>query len=228
VEPLDQFVALAVAFALSAAIGLERELRSKSAGLRTHTIVGLGSALFMIVSKYGFFDVLQFGLVRLDPSRLASQIVSGIGFIGAGLIFLRRDAVQGLTSAAVVWLTAAVGTAAGAGLWPVAVATVVAFYVVSFAFPPLMRRLPRGSLASRALRVTYRDGEGALRTIIGLLTDRGFVVEELEVNRASEGIVEVAMVVQGKPSLHDLAAELHGQAGVQAISIGGEDDAPTA
>jgi putative Mg2+ transporter-C (MgtC) family protein len=226
VQPIDQFVALGVAFVLSAAIGLERELRSKSAGLRTHTIVGLGAALFMIVSKYGFFDVLQFGLVRLDPSRLASQIVSGIGFIGAGLIFLRRDAVQGLTSAAVVWLTAAVGTAAGAGLWPVAVATVVAFYVVTFGFPPLIRLVSRGSLTSRQMRISYRDGEGALRAIIGSLTEHGFSVEELEVNRVSGGIVEVAMAVQGRASLHELASDLHGQAGVQAVSIGGEDDAP--
>jgi hypothetical protein len=89
---------LALAFALSSLIGLEREWRQKSAGLRTHTPVGVGAALFLIVSKYGFTDVLGPRVV-LDPSRVAAQIVTGIGFIGGGLIFVRGDAVRGLTTA---------------------------------------------------------------------------------------------------------------------------------
>ena len=84
--------------------------------MRTYTLVGVGSALFMLISKYGFFDVLVPNEVVLDPSRVAAQIVSGIGFLGAGLIFVRRDSVRGLTTAAGVWLTAAVGAAAGASL----------------------------------------------------------------------------------------------------------------
>jgi putative Mg2+ transporter-C (MgtC) family protein len=104
---------LAVALGLSSAIGLEREMRQKSAGLRTHSLVGLGAALFVLVSTYGFSDVLDQDHVVLDPSRVAVQIVSGIGFIGGGLIFVRRDSVRGLTTAAGVWVTAAVGAAAG-------------------------------------------------------------------------------------------------------------------
>src|SRR4029453_7366990 len=119
VEPVgegwDQVGQLAVAFALSSLIGLEREVRQRSAGLRTHALVGVAWALIMLVSKYGFTDVLGDDVV-LDPSRVAAQIVSGIGFIGAGLIFVRRDAVRGLTTAATIWLTAAVGMAAGGGL----------------------------------------------------------------------------------------------------------------
>jgi hypothetical protein len=88
-------------------------MRQKSAGLRTHSLVGLGAALFVLVSTYGFFDVLDQDRVVLDPSRVAAQIVSGIGFIGGGLIFVRRDSVRGLTTAAGVWVTAAVGTVAG-------------------------------------------------------------------------------------------------------------------
>src|SRR3954462_6906980 len=115
-----QVAELIIALVLSTAIGLEREVRQKSAGLRTHTLVGLASALIMLVSKYGFTDVLG-EHVTLDPSRIAAQIVSGIGFIGGGLIFVRRDAVRGLTTAAPIWLTAAVGMAAGAGLWLLAI-----------------------------------------------------------------------------------------------------------
>ena len=103
---------LGLALLLSAVIGLEREMRQKNAGLRTHTLVGVGAALFMLISKYGFTDVLEPGRVVLDPSRMAAQIVTGIGFLGAGLIFVRRDSVRGLTTAAAVWVTAAVGAAA--------------------------------------------------------------------------------------------------------------------
>src|ERR1700677_1887545 len=80
-----------LALVLSALIGLEREMRQKSAGLRTHTLVGGGAALFMLISKYGFNDVLEPGRIILDPSRVAAQIVTGVGFLGAGLIFVRRD-----------------------------------------------------------------------------------------------------------------------------------------
>jgi putative Mg2+ transporter-C (MgtC) family protein len=107
---------LVVAFGLSMIIGIEREIHQKSAGLRTHTLVGVGAALFMLISKYGFNDVLVPGRIMLDPSRVAAQIVSGVGFLGAGLIFVRRDSVRGLTTAAAVWVTAAIGAACGAGL----------------------------------------------------------------------------------------------------------------
>src|ERR1700683_1560402 len=121
---------LGLAFALSALIGLEREIRNKSAGLRTYTLVGFAAALIMLVSKYGFGDVLSERVV-LDPSRIAAQIVTGIGFIGGGLIFVRRDNVRGLTTAAIVWLTAAVGMACGAGLLILALfATALPFVVV--------------------------------------------------------------------------------------------------
>src|SRR6201991_3763712 len=114
VDEWDLVWRIGLALALSASIGLDREMRQKSAGLRTYTLVGVGSALFMLISKYGFFDVLKENEVILAPSRVAAQIVSGIGFIGAGLIFVRRDSVRGLTTAAGIWLTAAVGAAGAA------------------------------------------------------------------------------------------------------------------
>jgi len=117
-----QLAELALAFVLSASIGLEREMRQKSAGLRTYTLVGVSSALIMLVSKYGFTDILENGRVVVDPSRVAAQIVSGIGFIGGGVIFVRKDLVRGLTTASIVWLTAAIGMAAGAGLPILAIA----------------------------------------------------------------------------------------------------------
>src|ERR1700734_4043094 len=94
-DSLRQLLELGSAFLFSAAIGLEREIRQRSAGLRTYTLVGLASALFLLVSKYGFSNVLVPDRIVLDPSRVAAQIVSGIGFLGAGLIFVRGDAVRG-------------------------------------------------------------------------------------------------------------------------------------
>ena len=111
-----QFIELGLAFFLSALIGLEREIRHKSAGLRTYTVVGTAAALFVLISKYGFTDVLIADRIVLDPSRVAAQIVSGIGFIGAGLIFVGQDRVRGLTTAATVWLVTGIGMACGAGL----------------------------------------------------------------------------------------------------------------
>lgn len=222
-----QLGAIVVAFALAGLIGLERELRSKNAGLRTHTLVGVGAALFTVVSKHGFDDVLAAGHVSVDPSRVASQIVPGIGFIGAGLIFLRREVVRGLTSAAIVWLTAAVGMAAGAGLWPVASTAVAIHYLVTFAFPPVMRRLPRGSLSPWRVRVSYRDGEGALREVLSATTAAGFTVEDLDVERVGDGVVEVVMEVHGRGRHHHLVADLHGLDGVLGLKVTGADDSPS-
>jgi putative Mg2+ transporter-C (MgtC) family protein len=138
-----QFIDLGCAFLLSAGIGLEREIRHKSAGLRTYALVGTSAALFLLISKYGFMDVLANDRVVLDPSRVAAQIVTGIGFIGAGLIFVRGDRVNGLTTAATVWLVTGVGMACGADLLLLALAATLVYFVVALVFPLIERVLPR-------------------------------------------------------------------------------------
>jgi putative Mg2+ transporter-C (MgtC) family protein len=215
---------LALALLLSAAIGLEREVRQKSAGLRTHTLVGFGSALMMLVSKYGFFDVLS-DHVRLDPSRVAAQIVSGIGFIGGGLIFVRRDAVRGLTTAAVVWLTCGVGMAVGAGLWLLAVVATIGHFFVIFALTPLAVHLPRSRYAPSRLRLTYLHGRGVLRRALAECTERGFTINELSVDQSDDGrdprTVSVGLLIQGPGSLTELMAALADIDGV--LTIAGDD-----
>ncbi|MFZ0515768.1 MAG: MgtC/SapB family protein [Acidobacteriaceae bacterium] len=141
-QGINQFVELGIAFLLSAAIGLEREIRHKSAGLRTYTVVGTAAALFLLISKYGFTDVLVANRIVLDPSRVAAQIVTGIGFIGAGLIFVREDRVAGLTTAATVWLVTGIGMACGAGLPLLAVAATFAYFIVALVFPLILGVLP--------------------------------------------------------------------------------------
>lgn len=192
---------LLAALGLCGVVGLERQWRQKSAGLRTHTLVGVGAALIMIVSKYGFFDVLG-QHVTLDPSRVAAQIVSGIGFIGGGLIFVRRDLVRGLTTAATIWLAAAIGLAAGSGLLIIATIVTAMYLVITLVFPPLVRLLPRPRFATSVLRVTYEDGRGLLRTIVQVCTSRGHHVVDLEMvrtqplGRAESGAREVGVLIE--------------------------------
>jgi putative Mg2+ transporter-C (MgtC) family protein len=215
---------LGLALVLSTAIGLERELRQKSAGLRTYTLVGLGSALFLLVSEYGFFDTLSQDHIVLDPSRVAAQIVSGIGFIGGGLIFVRRDSVRGLTTAAGVWLTAAVGMAAGGGLPVLATASTLAYLVVTTTYPGLARRLPGFGLAPSPLRITYLDGRGVLRDVLARVTAAGFAVSDLSFRRLSEEegdprAVAVQLEVRGRHPLPELVSDVGELEGVLAVHV---------
>ena len=123
----DFILRIFIAAMLGGAIGLEREYRAKEAGFRTHFLVALGSALFMIVSAYGFSDAMNNELQRWDVSRVAAQVVSGIGFIGAGTIIFRKaeNIVSGLTTAAGLWVTAAMGLACGGGMYVLAIGSTV-------------------------------------------------------------------------------------------------------
>ncbi len=129
----ESIVRLVAAIFCGALIGLEREKRFKNAGIRTHVIVALASALMMIVSKYGFFDVLSHESISLDPSRIAAGVVSAIGFLGAGVIILRGDsAALGLTTAAGLWATVGVGIALGAGMYALGIIATVMMLIVQF------------------------------------------------------------------------------------------------
>ena len=156
-QSATQFIELGLAFFLSALIGLEREIRHKSAGLRTYTVVGTAAALFLLISKYGFTNVLIDGLVVLDPSRVAAQIVSGIGFIGAGLIFVGQDRVRGLTTAATVWLVTGIGMACGAGLPWLALASTGAYFIVALIFPLILRLIPGSADTTERSNVAEHD-----------------------------------------------------------------------
>ncbi|WP_099222884.1 MgtC/SapB family protein [Listeria costaricensis] len=129
---------LFVASLLGAVIGLDREIRAKEAGFRTHFLVSLGSALIMIVSQYGFSEVLNNPNVSFDPSRVAAQVVSGIGFIGAGTIIIQKQFVRGLTTAAGLWATSGIGLAIGAGMYALGIGatilTLIGLEVLSFVF----------------------------------------------------------------------------------------------
>ena len=140
---LDFILRLFVAALLGGIIGLEREYREKAAGLRTHFLVALGSALFMIISVYGFEGVLTNSQMRLDVSRIAAQVVSGIGFLGAGTIIFQKNAVHGLTTAAGVWATAAIGLTCGVGMYLLALSATFLVLVGLEAFNYLLKILEK-------------------------------------------------------------------------------------
>jgi putative Mg2+ transporter-C (MgtC) family protein len=155
---------LVVAAVLGGLVGLERERLEWAAGMRTHALVSLGSALFMVVSILGFSDILDERHVILDPSRVAAQVASGIGFIGAGTIILRKEVVKGLTTAASIWAVAAVGLAVGGGMFLAAgAATLLALALLVLAKPLKARLFPNRKEARR----------------VRLLVDRGTPLAEL-------------------------------------------------
>ncbi|WP_077797556.1 MgtC/SapB family protein [Streptomyces sp. JHA26] len=182
-QGLRQLAELGIALLLSSLIGWEREAQQKSAGLRTHTLVGVASALMMEISQHGFADVLGMDGVSLDPSRVASQIVSGIGFIGGGLIFVRRDAVRGLTTAATIWLTCAVGMACGGGLPILALVTTALYFVVVRGYPALASHIAKETATTVEIRLTYLTGRALLPQLMETCTRRGFRILRVTADR---------------------------------------------
>jgi putative Mg2+ transporter-C (MgtC) family protein len=180
----ESLLRLALAALLGGLIGVERELREREAGLRTHLLVSLGSALFTIVGAYGFHAFLDSGatVVRADPTRIAAQIVTGIGFLGAGAIIRQGLSVRGLTTAATLWVVAAVGLAAGAGYYSAAVITTG---IVLVALYPL--RIG----AYRTIR-RFRAGDGRLLVELPAGCPPGEVIDAVEGAVARVRTIEVS------------------------------------
>jgi putative Mg2+ transporter-C (MgtC) family protein len=215
-----QIGALTLALVLSSLIGLEREFRAKSAGLRTHILVGVAAALIMLVSKYGFSDTLSKYSVVLDPSRVAAQIVSGIGFIGGGVIFVQRDVVRGLTTAAIIWLTAAVGMACGAGLPLLAIFVTAAHFLVMFGYAALAHRIPS---EQADLHVRFVPGKGAIEKILQACAGRGFVIHQFAIENldgASETDARsVHLQLRGRRGVEPLLAAIGDVKGVTGVHL---------
>ena len=176
----DFALRLFVAGAMGVLIGLEREYRAKEAGYRTHFLVALGSALMMIVSQYGFMEVLKTDLIRLDPSRIAAQVVSGIGFIGAGTIILQKQIVRGLTTAAGIWATSGIGLAVGAGMYAVGISAtllvLLGLETLSYFFK---------SIGLRNMMIDFStDDKEAIKRVSKKFNTRNYVVVSYEMTEA--------------------------------------------
>ena len=191
---------LFVAALLGGFIGLDREYRAKEAGYRTHLLVSLGSALMMIVSQYGFTEVIEkIDIARYDPARVAAQVVTGIGFIGAGTIILQRQVVRGLTTAAGIWATAGIGLAVGAGMYVLGIVTAVLTLVGLELLPYLLKDFSMKS----SLVEFQTHKEETLHKLSRLFNSKNFVVVSYQMeekNKDGEIVYVVSMLIKSKKS----------------------------
>ena len=194
---VDFMLRLLVAGILGAIIGLDREYRAKEAGYRTHFLVSLGSALIMIVSQYGFQEIIKENSVTLDPSRVAAQVVSGIGFIGAGPIILQKQIVRGLTTAAGIWATAGIGLAVGAGMYAIGIATTVLTLIglelLSYIFK---------SVGMKSSMIAFStNNKDTLKQIADRFNSKDYMIVSYEMQTLHPGEMEsyqVTMVIKSK------------------------------
>ena len=183
---MDFIIRLLVAGILGTIIGLDREYRAKEAGYRTHFLVSLGSALIMIVSQYGFQEIIKESSVTLDPSRVAAQVVSGIGFIGAGTIIFQKQIVRGLTTAAGIWATAGIGLAA-------TVLTLVGLELLSYLFK---------SIGMKSSMVSFSTpNKDIMKQIADRFNSKDYLIVSYEMETLHKGEAEfyqVSMVIKSK------------------------------
>jgi putative Mg2+ transporter-C (MgtC) family protein len=181
----EMLLRLALAAGLGSVIGIERERLQWTAGLRTHMLVSVGAALFMLVSAFGFADSLVNPHVVLDPSRVAAQVVSGIGFLGAGAILFRRDKIRGLTTAASLWTVAAIGLAVGGGLYVAAVGATAVIFVILAGVKPLERHF-WPSQGSSEFRLVVTRESASLAVIQTELAGAGMAIRSVLIEPANE------------------------------------------
>ena len=189
---VEYLVRIFVAACLGLLIGSERKNRNKSAGIRTHVIVALGAALIMVVSKYGFMDV-----EKADAARVAAQVVSGIGFLGAGVIFVRNNLVNGLTTAAGIWATAGVGLALGAGMYVVGISSALLVLLIQF----VMHRIAYfADVASGGLiRMTLVKREGIVQSMEEYLQREKLSEISVKINKTKKDEVKLEFDVVFPP-----------------------------
>jgi putative Mg2+ transporter-C (MgtC) family protein len=217
----QEILRLLAAAGLGAAIGFERERLDRGAGLRTHALVSTASALFTIISAYGFEDVVATNrTVAIDPTRIAAQIVTGIGFLGAGLIILRKNTVYGLTTAASIWAVAAIGMAAGAGMYlPAAIAAAIILLILSGLKLVEQRLFAHKRIAPFTIRISRQ--QVPIATIEASVRDFGLDIWRLQLRpgkKDDESVITLELRGGNGNSFAQLAERLHNLPGVREVS----------
>ncbi len=204
---------------LGSVIGFERERLSWAAGLRTHMLVSVGACLMMLVSAFGFTDVLGEKNVVLDPSRVAAQVVSGIGFLGAGSILLRGEVVKGLTTAASLWSVAGVGLAVGGGMYTAAIGATAIILVILAGVKPLERRFI-SVRQQRSIQLLAERGSVSLDTLHGTLGTGSSRVKQLIVQQSEDDPelddIQIALSRVTASEFAAICSRLEKMSGVQA------------
>lgn len=188
---LTLFARIIIASACGAFIGYERKNRGKGAGIRTHIIVALASSLMMITSKYGFFDLSadMAGIRGADPARIAAQIVSGIGFLGAGMIFVQKKTVQGLTTAAGIWATAGIGMAIGSGMYTIGILATVTIIVIQIILHRNLKFLHMPT--EEQLQLVIINEHMYIERIENYLTQRGVQIISTSFKKTEDGKLSI-------------------------------------
>ena len=212
-------IRLFLASFLGALIGMERERKDWSAGTRTHMMVSVGACLFMIVSSFGFHDILGTPNVELDPSRVAAQVVSGIGFIGAGaILFLRQGVVRGLTTAAGLWTVAAIGLATGGGMYFAAVAATVISLMILWALQPI-QQLYSQRFRQVVLRIVTDSHQRNLEIIEELKKNKNLKVASFVIEQKKDHCSYTARLRNIKvEKVNDIVAELQSHPDIREFS----------
>ncbi|MGL4665053.1 MAG: MgtC/SapB family protein [Clostridium butyricum] len=192
---LDYLLRLFIAAVCGMAIGYERKNRMKEAGIRTHFIVAIGAALIMIISKYGFQDQIGWPNMSLDPSRIAAQVVTGVGFLGAGVIFMQKQTIVGLTTAAGVWVTAAIGLSIGSGLYFVGIAATVITILGQILLHGKIRFL--SSPRTETLMLQIVDDADAIKLLQDIFEDNEIIIINLKSKRDEKSsLINVEVIIR--------------------------------
>lgn len=214
---------LAMATILGGLIGLERERLERAAGLRTHALVAVGSALIMIVSTYGFPDPEGAAMAGLDPSRIAAQVVSGIGFLGAGVIIFRGNSIRGLTTAATIWSVAGVGLAAGSGLYAAAIVGTVFMLIIQAGLKPVERKFFAHQDRRHRVLLHVTRGTDALANVERALEGMPVRLQSLKFDRESNGsheVLELTLLARSREDILNVITRLYKAPAVQKIAYG--------
>ena len=174
-------------------VGFERSRRQKDAGIRTHMIVAMGACLAMIVSKYGFFDLLEFEGLRADASRIASNVITGVGFLGAGVIFVRDVSIKGLTTAAGIWTTASVGLAIGAGMYTVGLGATIVMVIFQLGFHRFFSKLEN---TVNEFTVVIRDNNESVKEFRNTLEQNKVLIEKCKMTRNPDSTVTLDILIK--------------------------------
>ncbi|WP_258296153.1 MgtC/SapB family protein [Paenibacillus peoriae] len=214
----DYLIRVMFAGLCGALIGYERKSRMKEAGIRTHFIVGIGAALMMVVSKYGFQDQAVWSNLSLDPSRIAAQVISGVGFIGAGMIFTQKNRIKGLTTAAGIWTTAGIGIAVGAGMYGLGAG--VTLFILAAQSLLHSRFYQMAAPSTRQVVVQVDNEPGVLNRIKELLEHKKLTIHSFHAERINYGeqlVIHMLLKLSRSEGVEELLSLLQEMEGIRSV-----------
>jgi putative Mg2+ transporter-C (MgtC) family protein len=223
IEWTEVLIRLGLAALLGGAIGLERERKDWAAGLRTHMMVCVGSSLTMMVSAFGFSDILGTPHVELDPSRVAAQVISGIGFIGAGtILFLKQGVIRGLTTASGLWTVAAIGLATGGGMYFAALAATIVALIILWVLQPFEKRIS-ARFIQKGINIIANSQEKSTALVQSLLqrTEADILSCTITKNEDNDYLLSFKFKNISKQALADIISECQGTEGIKEINWNG-------